>query len=176
MKLVIRPCRPDDARALALVSQATFLETYAEMIPAADLVAFCENEHSAAFYDAWLTRADHRLWLVELESTGMPVGYCALCPADLPIPLGEGDVELKRIYLLHRFQGGGTGGALLRMAVEAATTAGFTRLLLSVYSENPNAIGFYARQGFSPAGAHKFRVGAVDYDDLILARGLEQAV
>lgn len=175
MSLVIRSCGPDDARALALVSQASFLETYAEVIPAADLIGFCERDHSVAHYAGWLTRPDHRLWLAQVASTGAPAGYCVLCPADLPIPLGPGDIELRRIYLLRRFQGGGMGAALLATAVAAATQAGFTRLLLSVFSENATARAFYARQGFGPAGAHKFRVGAIDYDDLVLARELGPA-
>ena len=38
MEIRIRACGPQDAEALALVGQATFLETYPDILPVADLV------------------------------------------------------------------------------------------------------------------------------------------
>jgi GNAT superfamily N-acetyltransferase len=174
MSITIRPCGPGDAAALALVGQATILETYAEVLPLDGLLHHCAHQHGEALYADWLGRPDHHLWLAETE-TGAPVGYAALTPVDLPIAPDPRDVELRRIYLLHRFQGGGLGAALMRTVTHAATQAGFRRLLLSVYGKNAGAIGFYLRQGFVRAGENRFRVGAVDYDDLILARGLDPA-
>jgi hypothetical protein len=44
----IRQATPDDAAALALVGAATFLDTYAHMIPGADLLAHCTVRHGLA--------------------------------------------------------------------------------------------------------------------------------
>jgi ribosomal protein S18 acetylase RimI-like enzyme len=170
--IILRPCRPDDAPALALIGQATILETYAEVLPVADLLHHCRVQHGEALYADWLSRADHRLWLAEVAETGAPVGYMALTPSDLPVAAGPRDVELRRIYLLSLFHGGGLGARMMRTATEAAVVAGFERLLLSVYSLNAQALGFYARQGFTQAGVQKFRVGANFYDDLVLERPL----
>lgn len=172
MRITIRTCGPGDAKALSLVGQATFLQTYAEQISVADILAHCADEHSEARYARWLASPDHRLFLAEQEATGAPVGFAMLSPPELQIPVEPGDIELKRLYLLHRFHGAGMGAGLMDAAIRAATGAGFTRLLLSVYSRNPNAIDFYARQGFAQAGVRKFRVGETDYDDLVLARSL----
>jgi ribosomal protein S18 acetylase RimI-like enzyme len=172
--ITLRPCRPGDAPALALIGQATILETYAQVLPLADLLHHCGVQHGEALYTDWLSRPDHRLWLAETR-TGAPVGYMALTPQDLPVPTGPKDVELRRIYLLTPFQGGGMGAHMMRTVIEAATAAGFERLLLSVFSENGQALGFYARQGFTQAGVQKFRVGANDYDDLVLALRLDSA-
>lgn len=175
MSLTIRPCTPGDAEALALVGQATFLETYAEVLPAADILSHCRHQHSAELYAQWLADADYRLWIACVAETGVAVGYAVLCPCDLPIPTGPSDLELKRIYLLARHHGGGVGAGLMAAAVEAAASAGARRLLLGVYGENAAAIGFYDRQGFSKAGVRKFTVGANVYDDLILARSIAAA-
>lgn len=172
MDVIIRPCGPADAAALALVGQATFLETYADVLPAADILTHCRHQHDEAVYSAWLDRADHRLWTAELAGTGVAVGYAVVCPPDLPVAVGPSDRELKRIYLLSKFQGGGIGARLMAAAVEAARASGAARLLLGVYGENHAAIGFYARQGFAVAGVRKFQVGANTYDDLVLARDL----
>lgn len=172
MSVEIRPCGPQDAEALALVSRATFLESYADVLPAADILAHCEIQNRPELYRDWLSTPGWRAWLAERADTRAPLGFALSCPPDLPLPTGPGDVELKRIYLLHRFQGVGGGAALLAAAETAARADGFDRLLLGVYSKNAQALGFYARQGFTQAGVRTFRVGANDYDDLVLAKPL----
>jgi ribosomal protein S18 acetylase RimI-like enzyme len=173
MNIDIRPCAAADAGALALVAQATFLETYATNLGAADLLFHCEQEHGKARYAAWLAEPGlYRFWAAEVAETGVLVGYVMLSPPDLPVPTDPGDLEIKRIYLLSRFQGGGVGARLMRVALEAARREGAPRVLLGVYGENATALTFYARQGFAEAGVRKFQVGASTYDDLVLAKGL----
>lgn len=172
--ITLRPCEPGDAPALALIGQATILETYAQVLPLADLLHHTSVQHGEALYADWLGRADHRLWLAETPR-GAPVGYMAMTPSNLPVPAGPRDVELRRIYVLRPFHGGGLGARMMRTAIDAARATGFDRLLLSVFSENAQALGFYARQGFTQAGVQKFRVGANDYDDLVLALALDPA-
>ena len=172
MDVNIRPCTAADAGALALVGQATFLETYSTVLPAADILAHCAREHGEARYADWLDQPAYRLWAAEVATTGVMVGYVMLSPPDLPVPTGAGDLEIKRIYLLSRFQGGGVGARLMATALEAARQAGARRVLLGVYGENRDAIAFYARQGFAEAGVRKFQVGANTYDDLVLAKGV----
>ncbi len=167
----LRACSRDDALALAQIGQATFLDAYADVLPGADILAHCQTQNSPALYAEWLARPGYRFWLAE-TATGAPVGFAMTCPPDLPVAIEPGDVELKRIYLLHRFQGTGTGAALMARALEAAKADGFQRLLLGVYAENTGALGFYASQGFTQVGVRTFRVGANDYDDLVLGRGV----
>lgn len=176
MQMIIRPCAPGDAAALALVGQATFLESYAGVLPAADILVHCRTQHAETLYADWLARPDHHLWLAEAAEGLAPVGYAVLTPPDLPVATDAGDVELKRIYLLHRFHGAGHGAALLGAAVQAAASAGKRRMLLGVYGRNTRALGFYARQGFVQVGVRRFRVGANEYDDLVLALDLAAAL
>lgn len=170
MDVTIRRARAGDGPALALAAQATFLETYAGVLPLADILAHCEHQNSAAVYDAWLQRADYAMWLAEMDEGKAGVGFAVLCPPDLPVALEPGDLELKRIYLLHRFHGTGVGAGLMEASVEEARARGAPRLLLGVYGGNERAIAFYARQGFAVVGERKFKVGANVYDDLVLAR------
>lgn len=164
----IRRCGPGDEPALSLVGQATFLETYAGVLPGPDILAHCMHAHSAALYLGWLSQPDYALWLVEAQPGGAAIGYMAVTPPDLPLPDTAGDVELKRIYLFGRFQGGGLGKRLVSTALVHARAIGARRLLLGVYTENKAAIGFYERLGFSKAGTRHFTVGAHDCDDHIM--------
>lgn len=172
MEIRIRRCGPGDAAALALVGQATFLETYPDILPVADLVHHCTHQHAASVYAAWLEDPSAAVWIAEAAETGAPVGYAVLCRPDLPTAVGAADLELRRIYLLSRFHGGGLGEGLMAAALQAAREQGAPRVWLGVYDGNARAIAFYGRHGFAPAGRREFRVGARTYDDLVLARDL----
>jgi diamine N-acetyltransferase len=171
----IRACGPGDDDALALVGQATFLETYAGILPGPDIVAHCRREHAPAVYRAWL-EGDARIWLAETIPGGAPVGYVVVAPASLPIQdPRDDDLEVKRIYLLHQFHGTGLGKRLMLEAVRYATDAGASRVLLGVFHQNSRAIAFYQRFGFQHVGERRFRVGDHDYDDFVLAMPLPSA-
>jgi diamine N-acetyltransferase len=163
----LRPCGPGSEEKLALVGAASFLEAFAGSLPGEDVLAHCRNQHSAAKYAAML--ADPATHACVAEVKDAPVGYAVVCPPDLPVPVGPDDYELKRIYLLHRFQGSGIGAALMEWSIEKARSLGKRRLLLGVNAEN-NAIAFYRRQGFESAGTRKFQVGNMLCNDLIMAR------
>jgi ribosomal protein S18 acetylase RimI-like enzyme len=173
----IRGCVPGDEQALALVGQATFLESFAGVLDGADILAHCARQHSPEIYRAWIGDPKARIWLAELEPRGAPVGYLVLAPATLPLAdLEDDDLEIKRIYLLQRVQGTGLGKRLMLEAVSYARQARRSRLLLGVYGRNDRAIGFYQRQGFRPIGERRFLVGNTYYDDLILGLDLSLEV
>ena len=172
MDIHIRRCGPADAAALALVGQATTLETYSHILTLEDMLAHAEHEHGRARYAGWLADPAYRIWAAERTDTRNLVGYVVLCPPDLPMPTGPDDLEVKRIYVLATLKGGGLGAKLMAAAVDAARAAGAKRVLLGVHSDNAAAQAFYARQGYTQAGVRKFRVGANDYDDLVLALAL----
>ncbi len=169
----LRVCGPGDEEKLALVGAASFLEAFAgsTFLDGVDVLAHCRNQHSAAKYAAMLADPGTRACLAEVK--GAPVGYAVVCPPDLSVPVGPDDMELKRIYLLHRFQGSGIGAALMEWSVKMARQMGMRRLLLGVNDQNDKAVGFYLRQGFEHAGTRSFQVGNTVCSDFILARRLD---
>lgn len=167
----LRPCGdPDCAETLALIGAASFLENFAGFLPGEDVLAHCRKQHSAAKYAAWLAAPETRACLAEVR--GAPVGYALLCAPDLPVNTTPGDIELKRIYLLHRFQGSGIGAALMNWSIDTARALGKRRLLLGVHEGNEKALDFYRRHEFVEAGTRAFQVGQTICSDLILARRL----
>ena len=166
----IRPAGADDAAALALVAQATFLEAYAGLVQAADIIAHCETQNSAAAFRKALAEGA-KVWLVEAVKTGAPLGFALLTKSALP-DSQDGDIELKRIYLLDRCQGQGLAGDLLDMVIAGA--GGYRRLVLGTHRDNQRALGFYRKSGFEVIGTRNFTVGSEVFDDYILAKPLEQ--
>ena len=169
---VIRRAGTDDTAALALIGAATFLESYAHFIGVADMLAHVRDKNSAAAYDAFARDPDCALWIAELPATAAPVGYALLTPPDLPVETGPGDIELRRIYLLSKWQGEGLGRRLIEGVIDQSRAMGKRRLLIGVYSGNEGAIGFYERMGCEMAGTRRFAVGDAVFDDLIFGMAL----
>lgn len=168
----VRAASLDDVGRLALVGSATFLETFGGILAGEAIVDHCAKAHSAKAYEQAL-RSDALAWLAEVDPEACPIGFALLGPPDLPGASHDGsDLELKRIYLLSKFQGEGIGAALIREAVASARRKCATRLLLGVYAGNTHAQEFYRKAGFSFLTSRRFRVGSKDYDDTVLALSL----
>ena len=166
----IRTCTTDDAEALSLLGQATFLEAFAGTLNGCDILAHCAQAHAATVYGGWLADERYRIWIALAQPGLAPVGFAVLAPSDLPVPDPAPDeVEIKRIYLLNRFQRSGLGQRLMMLAIDHARALGARRLLLGVYSENPAAIAFYHRLGFETIGHRPFTVGATVCDDYVMS-------
>jgi len=168
-KISIRRASANDDNALALIGQATFLETFAGVLDGAAIIEHCAKAHSAAQYRHWLGDPDAAIWLAEVSPGNTPVGYLVLAQPDLTMADMSRDLELKRIYLLGRYQGGGAGKQLLEQAVGHATSTGAARLLLGVFAGNASALGFYKKQGFVNLTTRQFNVGGRAYDDQVMS-------
>jgi diamine N-acetyltransferase len=162
---------PGDEEALSLLGQATFLATFAFDHPGGPLIQFLKELHSPEFYAEKLANPDIDIILGETP-LGAPVAYAMLCPPEHPSVQQPGDWELKRIYLLGPWQGGGNGRALMDQVLTVARERAAKRLLLAVYESNKRGIAFYRRNGFEHVGEAIFMVGDVPFQDLVFARNL----
>ncbi|CAM3152866.1 GNAT family N-acetyltransferase [Sphingomonas antarctica] len=151
----LRRAVPGDEGKLALVGSASFLESFANDHDGDAVVKFVDETHSTAYYAKILADPACRTWLVE-EAVGAPVGYAVLQPANLPETDAATDVELKRIYVLSKWHGGGWGAKLYQAIEDEARARGAKRLVLSVYVHNHNAQKFYAKRGFGQIGRWEF--------------------
>ena len=155
---------------LSLVAGASFLEAFAGVLTGADALAHCQKNNSPEAFAKYLAQPTTRCVLAEADPGNAPVGYHVCCEPDLPVEITPGDYELRRLYLLHRFQGLGIGRALMDDAVARTRELGRTRLLLGVYGENYGAIRFYEKAGFQQIGERFFTVGSTTHHDAVMAR------
>lgn len=169
---VIRNANADDARTLAQIGAATFLESFYYEIDGKAIINHCENEHSVDVYAKYLAAPKARCWIAEYKDTGAPIGYAVTCEPDLEVDLLPGDVELKRIYVFSRHHASGAGRDLMNVSIEYARANNAPRLLLGANEDNHRAIAFYKKNGFEMIGTRKFYVGGVYYDDVIMALNL----
>ncbi len=171
--LTIRLAAPTDAKALALVGAATFLDTYAERIGGSDIVAHAATRHSESYYTACLNDPCIHIWIAQTGSEAI-IGYLLMGPATLPADAPHpDDLEIVRIYVLSRFHKTGIGHRLMQHAIAKAAQLHARRLVLGVFHGNEKALAFYARQGFTQIGTRTFTVGAAQFHDFVLARPIE---
>ena len=172
MKFHLRRARPEDAQALSVVGTATFLESYAGVIDGAAVLRHCAQTQSLAAYETALADARQALWLAELDPGRAPVGYLHMTAPDLPVETRDGDLEIKRIYVLATQRRAGLGRQLLNTAALYAREQRARRLLLGVYKKNKAALAFYRRVGFERVGERAFDVGGFTYQDWVLAKAM----
>jgi ribosomal protein S18 acetylase RimI-like enzyme len=168
--VTIRHARTGDEHALFLLGCATFLETYAELLPGLDLIQFTQTKHSPIHYAAWLADPAITIWLAE-SSTKCPVGYLVLTPATLPVGAPDpGDLEIQRIYVLTRYHMSGLGSRLMDLALARAVSVDAKRVVLGVHNDNARALAFYGRHRFDVISTRDFQVGATQCCDSVLGR------
>lgn len=85
--------------------------------------------------------AGGRFWV--LEHGGAVVGSCGL------YPLGDGVVELRKMYLRQDFRGRGLGRRLLTHALSVAAADGFHTMRLETATVLTEAIALYRQNGFT---------------------------
>lgn len=169
MDVHLRECTVADAFTLAVIGSATLLDAYAGFLPGESLLAHCAKLHVSRVYEAELAQRGSRAWLAEVEPGAAPIGYALLTTPELPLELVEaGDLELRRIYVLSRFHGGGAGRRLMEAAIAHARDAGAPHLLLGLHPENHRAMAFYRKHGFAQIGTRQFHLGETPFTDPVM--------
>lgn len=165
----LRRATPDDAATLSSLAARTFTETFGHLYTPEDLAAFVAEAYAVERQHVILSHPDYAVWF--LESDGEPVGHAAAGPCGLPHPEARREHgEIKRLYLLRPFQGGGHGTRLMQAAMDWLLREGPRPLWVGVWSGNHGAQRFYARHGFGKVGEYVFPVGAARDLEFILRR------
>jgi diamine N-acetyltransferase len=168
LQFAIKRCRVGDEMRLSLLAKATFLETYAGNADAADILAFVEAEHSVGRYRFWLESEFAKIWIAETIPGQSAIGYAVvLDPSD-----GRPGIEIKRFYVLHRFQQNGLGHRLMNEILATAHHDGIAEVFLRVQKANRGAVDFYSRIEFCVVGEESFRVGVRDHEALVMRLAL----
>lgn len=168
----IRTATAADAAALATLAERLFVETFGAANEPENMRAYLPTAFSAELQAAELADPDRTARLA-VAVEGDLIGYALLRRgrrADGVV--GEGPVELQRIYVDKRWHGRGVASALMTCCIEQARAWGGDVLWLGVWQKNPRAISFYQRSAFSIVGEQPFMLGGDRQMDFIMARPL----
>lgn len=162
---------PADASRLADFGRRTFVETYGAHNTPEDLAAYL----AATYGDRQQLREleDDDSEHVIAEQGGDVVGFALLREGAPPDGVdGAHAIEIRRFYLAQVLHGSGVAAQLMSATVDAALRRGADTLWLGVWEENPRAIRFYQKQGFTTVGRLIFPLGSDGQTDLVMARSL----
>ncbi|MGN2251497.1 GNAT family N-acetyltransferase [Frateuria sp. GZRe14] len=165
----IRTARPDDARQLADLAEATFRDTFGAANTAQDMDLHCRASYGEAIQAAEIARPDMLTLLGEED--GRLTGFAQLRWADAPACVaGAAAGEIQRLYVAREWHGKGVAQALMHACLEAMRARGSEVVWLGVWERNPRAIAFYRKFGFAHVGEHVFAVGSDPQRDIVMAR------
>jgi diamine N-acetyltransferase len=171
---VIRRAEAADTERLAELAARTFRDAYAGATDPVELESHIAANLGLASIAAEL--ADPAAATLLLEVDGEPAGYALLRTGPVPECVrGPAPIELGRIYLAAERIGRGHGAALMRACLEAARGMGRKTLWLAVWHENHRALRFYEAWGFQRVGSYAFNFGGTLYQDVAMARSLQDA-
>ena len=148
-KGAVRAARPEDAPAIGIVHVRSWQAAYREHFPQEFLEAL-DPARRAEGWHAYLEggMGEHESLLV-CETDDQIVGFAGTGPCRD----GQGDGELRAIYLLPRHWGHGHGRKLAASALQELALQGFTEATLWVLEENLRARAFYEAGGWRRDGA-----------------------
>ena len=156
----ILPLAPEDIPKKAAVHAQTWQETYRGLLP--DEL----NDTITPRFAEYVTRRLTSLRALVAKVDGRIVGYISWsdrCRGHFTV---DGAAEVGNLYVLREFQGRGVGRALLDAALRCI---GERDVVLSAFSSNAAALGFYEHIGFERTGA-TFDEGPMEETELVLRR------
>ena len=151
---IIRLATTTDTDAMAAFAAKSFRDTFGHNYTPEDLQMHLDAKCGADFVRPSIEAG--RAWLIEEDD--VVVGYATSGPVTLPVDdLRDDDEEIYRFYLAQHTHGTGIAQALMDKVLAQLSHA--PRVFLSVWSENPRAQAFYARNGFTKLKEYTYYVG-----------------
>ena len=150
MNFCIRQADQNDAAALAEILTQSWKETYAHILPPAELESAADKERYADVFTVMAQNPANTFYIAHCG--GIPCGMLLLCPArDTDLP---GFAEIVALYTLQKYWGCGLGRMLAERALGEMQQR-YTGAALWVFQDNARARRFYEKFGFTPDGKQK---------------------
>ncbi|HEY8104611.1 MAG TPA: GNAT family N-acetyltransferase [Gemmatimonadales bacterium] len=172
MTLTIRRATAADAGRLAELAARTFSDTYAAYNDPADMAAHISARYGEGKQAEEL--ADPASIYIVAELADQLIGYAYLVSQEAPGGVAlDAPVEVVRFYVATEWHGRGVAQPLMEECIAEARRRGGRTLCLGVWEENPRAIAFYRKAGFTIVGKTAFHLGSQRQVDHVMAMSLD---
>lgn len=154
----IRRAESGDEACLAHVQTESWKAAFAGIVPA-ELLAQCTSiERAEKIYARLLTEQQGNGYILELDGKPHCVAWWdAAREEDMP-----GAAELRCIHSLPENWRRGCGSRMMERVLADVKAAGYTKILLWVFTDNVRAIRFYEAQGFTFGGRKQPAFGTTE--------------
>jgi ribosomal protein S18 acetylase RimI-like enzyme len=156
---------------LQKIGRRTFLETYASMNSEENMNEYLKKNFSTERLNIELLDKNAEFYFAKLEDT--VIGYLKISIKKSHVEIKDKKtLEIERIYVLNEFHGKKVGQMLCEKAIEISKDKQVDYVWLGVWEENPKAIRFYEKNGFTQFDTHIFKLGNDAQTDLLMKRGI----
>ncbi len=167
MKLV--PCTERNLDELCLISTETFVEAFGEQNSVKNLDSYVRQAFAPDVLLQELMNPQSFFFLAYADRD--LAGYLKLNLGEAQSEnMGQGALEVERIYTLRRFKRRGLGRTMMDRALNEAVSRALDTIWLGVWEHNSEARKFYDHLGFIVFGSHVFTLGGEDQIDLLMKR------
>ncbi len=162
----------NDVTSLQEIGRSTFYESFAAVNTAEDMQQYLDEFFSIQKLTEQVNDQDSETYFAELGDEVL--GYIKINFGSAQTELkGEQAMEIERIYVKKAYQGKKIGQLLFEKAVDIARQKKSNFIWLGVWEQNPGAIRFYERNGFTPFDKHLFKLGNDVQTDIMMKKKLE---
>jgi len=166
-KIIVRSAEDRDLNILQTVAKNTFIDTYGTFNTPENMRAYLETHFSEKAIIAQLSDPEVQFFMAEQYNA--TIGYIKVNKGSAQTESNyPNTLEIERIYVISEFHGKGYGKLLLQKAKDVAKDDHLESVWLGVWDQNPKAIAFYERNGFSTFGVHEFLLGDDPQRDYIM--------
>jgi diamine N-acetyltransferase len=167
--LVLRRATIEDAAMLAALAARLFEQAFGAANDPDNMRTYLQAAFSKDAQRAELADETRVTWL--LNDASGAVGYAMLRRGSrVKNIVAANPAELQRIYVDKTWHGRGAADMLMNQSVDQARAWGCDVLWLGVWQENPRAIAFYKRSGFTTVGTETFTLGRDVQHDFVMVR------
>ena len=184
----IRLVEPFELETLLSVTRQTFVDTYEHLNDPIDFQAYLSQNFTLEKLESDFKTVQNdqntaggsvnNYYFIETDKI---IGYFKInvnkspLESDTPIIYQSNfdyktlkGIEIERIYVIKEMKGQGIGRFMIEKTIEIAKTNGFDYVWLGVWADNPAAIAFYQKMGFTVFGEHIFMMGNDAQKDLLM--------
>jgi ribosomal protein S18 acetylase RimI-like enzyme len=170
-QVVISKASISDLESVKRIGRETFFETFAESNTEADMKRYLDQNFSDSKLTGELSNPDSHFFIA--WDGEVAIGYLKLNTGKAQSELQDaGSIEIERIYVKQAYHGKKVGQLLYEKALEIARQMNKEVIWLGVWEENPKAIRFYEKNGFTAFGTHQFMLGKDEQTDILMKRAV----
>lgn len=172
MSVFIREATKEDAEAIGKVAAQTFTETFEWYNTPENMREYNETHFTTTQILNEITDVKSVLYVALINHE--IIGYAKLKSSDTPAELGNSaSIEIERLYVKKEFHDNKVGLALMNRCLEKAREKNAEIIWLGVWEQNPKAINFYTKIGFTKFGQHVFQLGDDAQTDYLMKLNLK---
>jgi len=170
-RIDIRVATLDDAATIARIAERVFVRSFAAGNTPENLAAYLQTAFGEPIQRRELEDASCVYLLAYVDGALAAFALLRIGATEAAVQ-GDAPVEIQRFYVDHDFHGQGVAAHLMEACVAHALSRGGQTLWLGVWEQNPRAIRFYEKCGFTDVGSHPFVMGSEVQTDRVMVKRL----